>query len=163
MADRPLWAPWRIEYVTSAKDGECVFCAAPAGGADAGRIVDRGGACFTILNAYPYASGHVMVAPYRHVADLEELDEAETADLMRLTKRAIAALRAAMSPDAFNVGLNLGATAGAGIAAHLHAHVVPRWGGDTNFMPVLAGTHVISQALDATRDALTEALRAIDG
>jgi ATP adenylyltransferase len=97
------------------------------------------------------------------VADLEELDEAETADLMRLTKRAIAALRAAMSPDAFNVGLNLGATAGAGIAAHLHAHVVPRWGGDTNFMPVLAGTHVISQALDATRDALTEALRAIDG
>jgi ATP adenylyltransferase len=163
MDDRPLWAPWRIEYVTSAKDGDCVFCTAPGGGDDAGRIVDRGAACFTILNAYPYASGHVMVAPYRHVADLEDLDEGETADLMRLTRRALAALRAAMRPDGFNVGLNLGAPAGAGIAAHLHAHVVPRWSGDTNFMPVLAGTRVISQALDATRDVLAEALRAIDG
>jgi ATP adenylyltransferase len=159
MSERPLWAPWRIEYVTSPKDGECVFCTAPGAGDDAAtRIVDRGSSCFTILNAYPYASGHVMVAPYRHVAGLEELGDVELTEIMRFAQRAVVALREVMRPDGFNVGLNLGAVAGAGIAAHLHLHVVPRWAGDTNFMPVLGGTRVISQALDEARAALAEAL-----
>jgi ATP adenylyltransferase len=162
MGERPLWAPWRTEYVASAKDGECVFCTAPASGDErAAGIVERGHACFTVLNAYPYASGHVMVVPYRHVAGLDDLDDAELLELMRLTRRVIAALREAINPHGFNVGLNLGAVAGAGFADHVHLHVVPRWQGDTNFMPVIAGTRVVSQALDATRDALVEALRRI--
>lgn len=111
-----------------------------------------------MLNAYPYAGGHVMVAPYRHRGELGQLRESELTDLMRLTRRAVAAMGERMHPDGFNVGLNLGAVAGAGIAEHLHMHVVPRWAGDTNFMPVLAGTRVVSQALDATRAVLAEAL-----
>jgi len=112
----------------------------------------------TMLNAYPYAPGHVMVAPVRHVAELDALDDAELLELMQLAQHAIGAQREAMSPDGFNVGLNLGAVAGAGIAEHLHLHVVPRWQGDTNYMPLLADTHVIPQSLDATREALVEAL-----
>jgi ATP adenylyltransferase len=167
MSERPLWAPWRIEYVTAPKDGPCIFCAAASESDDddrppARRPVDRGSRCFTLLNAYPYAPGHVMVAPYRHVSELDELDETEQLDVMRLTRRAILALREAMSPAGFNVGLNLGKVAGAGIADHLHLHVVPRWLGDTNFMPLIADTDVIAQALDATHQALTEALGRID-
>jgi ATP adenylyltransferase len=112
-----------------------------------------------MLNAYPYAPGHVMVAPYRHVAGLEELDDDELLDLMRLARRAVLALKTAMAPAGFNTGLNLGTVAGAGIAEHLHLHVVPRWEGDVNFMPLLADTHVIPQALQASRDALVAALR----
>ena len=160
MSDRPLWAPWRIEYVTGPKDGDCIFCAAPAGvdPDPAHRPIDRGEHCLTILNAYPYAPGHVMVAPFRHVAALEELADDEMLDLMRLTRRAILAIRRAMDPDGFNVGFNLGKIAGAGIADHLHQHVVPRWNGDTNFMPVLADTNVIPQALEATRAILADAI-----
>jgi ATP adenylyltransferase len=166
MSERPLWAPWRIEYITGPKDGECIFCIAGSAGegddpGPAGRPVDRGAKCFTLLNRYPYAPGHVMVAPYRHLAGLEDLDDAELLELMQLARRAITALRQVMSPDGFNVGLNLGKVAGAGIADHLHLHVVPRWEGDTNFMPLLADTHVIPQALGATREALTTALEAI--
>ena len=112
-----------------------------------------------MLNAFPYTPGHVMVAPYRHVSSLEGLDDGELLELMRLARSAVGALRHAMTPAGYNVGLNLGAVAGAGIADHLHLHVVPRWQGDTNFMPLLAGTRVIPQALAATRDALTDALR----
>jgi ATP adenylyltransferase len=165
MSERPLWAPWRIEYVTGPKDGECIFCVAASESDDdrppASRPLDRGSRCFTLLNTFPYAPGHVMVAPYRHVSDLEELDEEEQIDVMRLTRRSIVALRAAMSPVGFNVGFNLGKVAGAGIADHLHLHVVPRWEGDTNFMPLLADTHVIPQALDATREVLAHALAEI--
>ena len=159
MPERPLWAPWRIEYITSPKSSECIFCAAAAGkGEDAERVVDRGEHCFTMLNAFPYAPGHVMVAPYRHLGELEALSSEELPELMRLGSRVVAALREAMTPDGFNLGLNLGTVAGAGIADHLHLHVVPRWEGDTNFMPLMADTHVIPQALEATRDALTAAL-----
>jgi ATP adenylyltransferase len=159
MDERPLWAPWRIEYVTSAKGGECVFCAAAAAEDDAAaHVVDRGAVCFTLLNAYPYASGHVMVVPYRHVAGLDGLTDPELLELWRLSRRAIAGLSDVMHPHGFNVGLNLGTVAGAGLADHLHLHVVPRWNGDTNFMPVLSGTRVISQALDATRALLADAL-----
>jgi ATP adenylyltransferase len=152
MSERPLWAPWRIEYITSPKGDECVFC-------DPESALDRGTRCFTMLNAFPYAPGHVMVAPYRHVAALEELAEDELLDLMWLAQRAVLALKLAMAPAGFNTGLNLGKVAGAGIAEHLHMHVVPRWAGDFNFMPLLADTHVIPQALEATREQLTEALR----
>jgi ATP adenylyltransferase len=159
MEGRPLWAPWRIEYITGPKDGECVFCAGPSAGDDrATHIVERGERCFTMLNAFPYASGHVMVSPYRHVATLQELDDAELLELMRLARRATAALSDLMSPAGFNVGLNVGTVAGAGFADHLHLHVVPRWEGDTNFMPLLAGTHVVPQALDDTHEALIGAL-----
>ncbi|HEY1593197.1 MAG TPA: HIT domain-containing protein [Solirubrobacteraceae bacterium] len=155
MSERPLWAPWRIEYITGPKGGKCVFC-------HPGAALERGTHCFTMLNAYPYAPGHVMVAPYRHVAGLDELDDDELLDMMRLARRAVLAVKQAMAPAGFNTGLNLGKVAGAGIAEHLHMHVVPRWEGDFNFMPLLADTHVIPEALDATREQLTEALRKLE-
>ena len=154
MTDRPLWAPWRIEYIKGPKSDRCIFC-----DPDPAHVVERGENCFTILNTYPYAPGHVMVAPFRHVAELEELTDEEMLELMRLARRAVAAQRTAMTPDGFNVGLNLGKVAGAGIADHLHLHVVPRWEGDNNFMPVVGETRVIGQALDASRELLLHALR----
>lgn len=164
MSERPLWAPWRIEYIVGPKQDECILCAVGAASegdevGPASSPLDRGPRCFTMLNAYPYAPGHVMVAPYRHVAGLEELDDDELLDLMRLARRAVLALKTAMAPAGFNTGLNLGKVAGAGIAEHLHLHVVPRWDGDVNFMPLLADTHVIPQALQASREALVAALR----
>jgi ATP adenylyltransferase len=153
MSERPLWAPWRIEYITSPKRERCVFCAP-----DPGDVIARAEECFAILNTYPYAPGHVMVAPNRHVAELDQLEDGELLDMMRLARRAIGAIRRAMNPDGFNVGLNLGKIAGAGIADHLHLHVVPRWEGDNSFMPVIADTRVIPQALEATREILVEAL-----
>ena len=160
MTDRPLWAPWRIEYVTGPKDGECIFCAAASSDATdpAHTPIDRTEHCITILNAFPYAPGHVMVAPIRHVATLEELNEDEMLDTMRLARRSILAIRAAMKPDGFNVGLNLGKVAGAGIADHLHLHVVPRWNGDTNFMPTLADTKLVSEAISTTFKKLKKKL-----
>jgi ATP adenylyltransferase len=160
MTDRPLWAPWRIEYITGPKDGDCIFCAAAASRNEdpAHQPVDRTERCLTILNAFPYAPGHVMVAPVRHVGTLEDLDADEMLETMQLARRAILAIRNAMTPDGFNVGYNLGKVAGAGIVDHVHLHVVPRWSGDTNFMPVLAGTDVMPQALAATRDVLVEAI-----
>lgn len=162
MAERPLWAPWRIEYILSHKSGECIFCEAAAGDEQHARwIVDHSEHCFTMLNAYPYGPGHVLIAPRRHIAELEDLTGDEMLELMMLARRAVAAQRAAMSPDGFNAGLNLGRVAGAGIVDHLHLHVVPRWEGDTSFMPVLADTRVIPQALDAAKRALVEALTQI--
>jgi len=163
MPERPLWAPWRIEYILSDKDAECIFCAAARGEERHARwIVDRGERCFTILNTFPYAPGHLMVAPVRHVGELEELDDEEAAEILALTRRAVGALQTAMSPHGFNVGLNLGEVAGAGIADHLHLHVVPRWQGDNNFMPVLADTRVMPQALQATKSALEDALAGVE-
>jgi ATP adenylyltransferase len=161
MDDRPLWAPWRIEYVRAPKSDACIFCAAGAGGAgdqNSRLVVQRGTLCYTMLNAFPYTSGHVMVAPYRHVGELEDLSEDELVELMRLAKLALGALRQVMHPAGFNVGLNLGEVAGAGFGSHLHLHVVPRWQGDTSFMPVIAGTRVVSQALDDTVRELRGAL-----
>jgi len=160
MTERPLWAPWRIEYITGPKDGECIFCAAAADNNTdpAHQPVDRTEHCLTILNAYPYAPGHVMVAPVRHVAALEDLGPDEMLETMQLARRAILAIRTAMTPDGFNVGFNLGKVAGAGIVDHLHLHVVPRWQGDTNFMPILGDTNVIPQALEATRAILARAI-----
>ena len=153
MSERPLWAPWRIEYITGPKSDQCIFCEP-----DPAHLVERGERCFALLNAFPYAPGHVMVAPNRHVGDLGDLDDGELLELMQLAQRLVAAQRSTMNPDGFNVGLNLGKVAGAGIADHLHVHVVPRWEGDNNFMPVLGDTRVIPQALEEARKALVEAL-----
>ncbi len=156
---KPLWAPWRLEYIGEAGAQEgCVFCAEAAGelGGDS-LLVFRGEHAFVLLNKFPYSSGHVMVATLRHVGELGELDATEAAEIHELTTRALDALRAVYSPDAFNVGWNLGQAAGGSIAAHLHEHVVPRWSGDTNFMPVLADVKVVPEHLLATRDRLREA------
>jgi ATP adenylyltransferase len=153
-----IWAPWRLEYVKDAsKDVEqgCIFCAKPAEEDDRENlIVHRGEHCFVILNLYPYTNGHLMVAPFEHVAGLEDLPPETTAEMMALAQRAIALLNADYEPHGFNVGFNQGRVAGAGVEHHIHMHVVPRWGGDTNFMPVLADTRVMPQTLEQTYDAL---------
>ncbi len=151
-----LWAGWRLEYVSSAtqaerrgEDGGCVFCAIAASGppsADNG-VVWRGELAFAVLNAYPYASGHLLVMPVRHVAELDELSSGERSELWRATERAIEAVTVAYAPDGINMGANLGRAAGAGIPRHLHLHVVPRWSGDTNFMTTVGGVRVMPESL----------------
>ena len=165
-----LWAPFRMAYIEGENKpahgdagDECPFCRSPQDAEDDSLVVFRGEHSYVLLNRYPYNSGHVMVCPYRHVADYTELTPDETDEVARLTQHSIATLRAVSRPQAFNVGMNLGAVAGAGIAAHLHQHVVPRWGGDTNFMPVVGATKVLPQLLHQTRDLLKEAWSADDG
>ena len=149
MPEQRLWAPWRMEYIRSDKSGECIFCAAVASGDDAAHlVVARGATCFVMLNAFPYNNGHLMVSPDRHVGDLEDLDEAESRELMALTQRSLRALRAAYRPDGFNLGVNLGEVAGAGFAAHVHLHIVPRWAADSNFMAVTGDARVLPQSLE---------------
>lgn len=153
-----LWAPWRLEYVTKEKPTGCVFCEKPLAGDDqASYIVWRGTHAYVMLNAFPYNNGHTMVAPYAHLAALEELPAETLHEMMDLAQWCAQALRAAFSPEGFNIGFNLGAAAGAGIKDHLHLHLVPRWTGDTNFMPVLADTRVIPQALDQSFELLRRA------
>ena len=161
---RRLWTPHRMAYIRGenkpAGSGEhdgCPFCAIQAMGDAEGLIVARGTLVFAVLNLYPYNSGHLMVCPNRHVADYTGLDGAETAELAAFTKIAMTALRATSGAQGFNIGMNMGGVAGAGIAAHLHQHVVPRWGGDTNFMPVIGQTRVLPQLLAETRDLLAAA------
>ena len=158
MAEERLWAPWRLEYIRGPKDQECIFCRAAQSDDDEGNyVVHRGERAFVILNAYPYNNGHVMVAPYVHEPTIERLDEPTLLELMLLTRRSMAALRSAYGPEGFNVGINQGKVAGAGIEEHVHAHVVPRWGGDTNFMPVIGDTRVLPQSLADSWKELTQA------
>jgi len=159
-----LWTPHRMAYIKGegkpsgpGEDEVCPFDEAPRLSDEDGLIVARGELVYAILNLYPYNSGHLLVCPYRHVADYTELTVEETAEFAEFTKRAIAALRQASGAQGFNIGMNLGSVAGAGIAAHLHQHVVPRWGGDTNFMPVVGRTRVLPQLLADTRKLLAEA------
>lgn len=153
-----LWAPWRLEYIQTADEQDgCVFCRARDLDDEAGLVVRRGERAFVLLNRYPYSSGHLMVAPYRHVGDFRELDAGEAAEIHALAAAALGALAESMGPQGFNLGWNLGRVAGAGIVDHVHEHVVPRWGGDTNFMPVLADVKVMPEALEATRRKLAEA------
>ena len=156
---KQLWAPWRLEYVQHADEGdECIFCRAAGLPEDEPELViHRGEAAFVLLNKFPYASGHLMVAPYRHDTAFDTLDEAEAAEMHRLAVAAMEALQLVFSPEGFNVGWNLGRVAGAGIVDHAHVHVVPRWSGDTNFMPVLADVKVIPEHLLETRRKLAEA------
>jgi ATP adenylyltransferase len=159
-----LWTPHRMAYVkgegkpdgSDGGDG-CPFCRIPGLADEDGLLVARGELVYTVLNLYPYNGGHLLVCPYRHVADYAALDAGETAELAAHTKRAMTALRAASGAQGFNIGMNMGPVAGAGIAAHLHQHVVPRWGGDTNFMPVVARTRVLPQLLADTRALLAGA------
>lgn len=147
-----LWTPWRLAYVTAASKGDpgCVFCAAAAPGGDASLIVYRGVTCFVILNLYPYNNGHVMVVPQRHIGRLADLTAAEREELMGLTRAVEMALEERYHPHGFNMGLNLGKSAGAGVLDHLHMHIVPRWKGDTNFMTVVGETRVLPETLTET-------------
>ena len=155
---RPLWAPWRLEYVGSADEQDgCIFCRALEGSDEDGLVVHRGERAFVLLNKFPYSSGHVMVAPYRHVGDFGELDNDEALEIHRLAGQALRALAAVYAPQGYNLGWNLGRIAGAGVLDHVHEHVVPRWAGDTNFMPVLADVKVLPEHLAETRRRLAEA------
>ncbi|MCA1644429.1 MAG: HIT domain-containing protein [Chloroflexi bacterium] len=157
-----LWTPWRSAFVEGASDNgavECFLCAKPAQHADrANLILLRAKQVYALLNLYPYNSGHLMIAPYVHAADLGTLDPSIAEEMMRMTQRCVEALQQAYRPDGFNVGMNLGKSAGAGVPGHLHMHVVPRWAGDTNFMPIVGETKVLPESLDQTYDRLEPVL-----
>lgn len=147
-----LWSPWRSEYVTNSKDDEgCFLCSHLESSDDEGNhVLWRGDKTFVVLNRYPYNPGHLMVAPKRHVGELEDMEQGELHELIDVTQRSVAILREAMSAQGFNVGMNLGTVGGAGVPGHVHQHVVPRWGGDTNFMPSVAETKVLPELLSDT-------------
>jgi len=163
----PLHAPWRIEYILAPKrnsGGPSIFAdIAQSADDEANLVIVRDKTCFALLNSFPYTGGHLMIVPYRQVPDFDGLTDGELADLLRLTRRCQHALARVMRPDGFNLGVNLGKVAGAGIVEHLHIHVVPRWNGDTNFMPILAGTSVVPEALHDIAAKLRAALAAAPG
>lgn len=154
---KKLWAPWRLSYIIGAKDGECVFCVSPSNDPAEDKkwlVLHRGKHCYVIMNLYPYNNGHCMVVPYKHTGDLCDLDNDELLELMQLTQLTIRVFKNVFRPEGFNTGFNLGRAAGAGISQHIHFHVLPRWNGDTNFMPVLGETRVISEHISSTYDKL---------
>ena len=158
---QPIWAPWRMEYVLEDKQQQspdgCVFCVgADATGDQERQVLYRATFGFIVMNRYPYSNGHLLIIPYRHVCDLSELTQEEGAELFQLLSLAKAVLLERLSPEGFNLGMNLGSAAGAGIPGHLHWHIVPRWQGDTNFMPVVGELRVIPQHLQRTYDILAE-------
>ncbi|MGJ9423487.1 HIT family protein [Aeromicrobium sp. CF3.5] len=158
-----LWTPHRIQYIKgenkpdSADEADCPFCQIPQAGDTKSLIVHRGTVAFVVLNLYPYNAGHLLVCPYRHVSDYTDLTDAETDEVARLTQQSMRVVRRVSSPHGFNLGMNQGSVAGAGIAAHLHQHVVPRWGGDSNFMPVIGRTKTMPQLLGDTRQMFADA------
>ena len=162
---KPIWAPWRMEYILDEKrhdpsECSCAFCIGESESEDSERLVLwRGEHAFVIMNRFPYNNGHLLVAPYRHVADLCDLDDVENQEISRLICTCRLVVQEVMSPQGMNIGLNLGAAAGAGIADHLHWHLVPRWQGDTNFMPVVGETRVIPQHLVSTYELLSKAFK----
>lgn len=159
-----LWAPWRMAFIEPKNPPApgCIFCTQPAANQDEKyHILYRGERCFMMLNLYPYNNGHLMIAPYEHIGAFEQFDALTLADLTAQAQLALRALRIAMTPDGFNMGINQGKVAGAGFAEHIHYHIVPRWNGDTNFMPVLADTKVMPEHLDVVYQKLLDALRQI--
>ena len=157
---KQLWAPWRLEYIQGADEQEgCLFCRAAAGGDEEGLVVKRGELAFVLLNRFPYASGHVMIAPYRHEGEFGDLSSDEALEVHRLASAALAALAETMRPQGFNLGWNLGRIAGAGVVDHVHLHVVPRWAGDTNFMSTVGGTRVLPEALESTYERVRTGFR----
>lgn len=154
-----LWSPWRYGYVTSGPaPGGCIFCQkGEPGGDEANLLVARGAHNYALLNLYPYTNGHLLIAPYAHVADLEDLPPEAAAELMAMTQRAVRALKTAYRPQGINCGMNLGACAGAGVAGHLHMHVLPRWPGDVSFMTSIGETRVLPEDLAVTWQRLREA------
>ena len=156
-----LWAPWRMEYILGPKEKGCIFCDKPRQTQDRENlIVHRGRLAFVIMNKYPYNNGHLLVVPYRHEAELDRLLPEENLELMALLQRSAVALKNTCAPHGFNIGMNVGAVAGAGIDSHLHFHIVPRWNADTNFMPVTGHTKVISEGLWETWENLREKFQA---
>lgn len=155
-----LWAPWRIGYIAGKKEKGCLFCRVKRERKDKGNyILFRGKYCFIMLNTFPYNNGHLMIAPFRHIKEPSQLKEEETIELWRLVTLSIKLLKDVLKPEGFNMGLNLGKIAGAGYPGHLHLHLVPRWRGDTNFMPIVAKTKVISQSLSKLYEELVKSLR----
>jgi ATP adenylyltransferase len=158
MSER-LWAPWRFSYIEGDKESGCIFVDLPAQQDDRKNLIlHRGKTAFVILNAFPYNNGHLMVAPYRHTADMADLTDEELLEINSLIRDCIRWLSTAYRPEGFNVGANLGKAAGAGIESHLHWHVVPRWNGDTNYMPVIGDVRVLPQSLEESYDRLREAI-----
>ncbi len=158
-----LWTPWRMAYLKGSKEKGCIFCNKIRASKRSDRknlVLWRGERAFIVLNLYPYSNGHLMVAPYEHVGDLEALDGETLQEMMLLVAKSIRALRRIMNPQGFNIGANLGRVAGAGVDDHVHLHIVPRWGGDTNFMPVLAETRMIPELLPQTYAKLQKAMQA---
>lgn len=152
-----IWAPWRIEYILCQKPEGCILCDKPKETRDKENLIlYRGKRTFVIMNLYPYNPGHLMVAPYKHTSSLEDLDDEELLELSSIVRRGTKVLGETFKPGGFNIGMNLGRVAGAGIDEHLHVHIVPRWNGDTNCMPVLAGTRVIPEALAKTYERLQD-------
>jgi len=150
-----LWAPWRMEYIVKDKSLECIFCTMPQDKNDrAAKILFRGKECFAIMNIFPYNNGHVMVSPYRHLSCITLLNEKELIETSRLIQKSLEKIRTVYNPDGFNVGYNIGKIAGAGYDEHIHTHIVPRWTGDTNYMPVLADVKVHPEHLESTYDRL---------
>jgi ATP adenylyltransferase len=160
-----LWTPHRMAYIrgenkpVDATSGECPFCRIPSLDDDAGLVVRRGEIAYAVLNLYPYSPGHLMVCPYRHIADYTETTSEEAEEMGVLTRQAMAVIRSVSAAGGFNIGMNQGAVAGAGISAHLHQHVVPRWPGDQNFMPIIGRTKTLPELLAETRELLAEAWR----
>ena len=160
MADKLLWAPWRAGFILGSKEKGCIFCNRLKQRDSAKNlIIHRGRLTFVILNKFPYNTGHVMVVPIRHVGRLERLRPDEAAEFMELIQRTTAIIKQTLKPDALNLGMNLGRSSGAGIPGHLHMHIVPRWTGDTNFMPVVGNTRVISVPLEPVYERLRSEFR----
>ncbi len=154
---KKLWAPWRMAYILHADDtarNECIFCSKPRGDDEENYILYRGKKCFVMMNIFPYNTGHLMVAPYAHKNTLELLDDEESREMFYLVQKSMEILRKAMDPDGFNVGANIGRVAGAGFDGHVHIHIVPRWNGDTNFMPIIGDVKVIPEGLRETYNRL---------
>jgi len=161
-----LWTPWRYAYITGAakidgKSGQCIFCELPKLPDAEAKIVLRGQHCFVILNSFPYTSGHIMVVPFAHLDELQKLPEPAAREMMSLSQQAERILREVYSPDGINLGMNIGRAAGAGVAGHIHMHVLPRWVGDTNFMTVTGETRVLPEALEETYEKLRTAMRGL--
>jgi len=158
-----LWAPWRMKYIERIdveNDVKCIFCEKPKEDDDKRNyIIYRGKKCFAILNIFPYNNGHLLVVPYEHTSEIKDLDSETMLELMKTINIVIEVIKKTMRPDGFNIGINLGRTAGAGIKEHLHIHIVPRWNGDTNFMPVIGNTKVISESLEDTYEKLSKAIK----
>ena len=145
-----LWAPWRNKYILSEKNSRCIFCGNRTDKRDKARyIIDRTAHSFSMLNLYPYNNGHIMVAPFRHVRQLDGLSEEELIDLIKLVRKTKTVLDKKLNPHGYNIGMNIGKVSGAGFAGHIHIHIVPRWNGDTNFMPIISDTKVMAASLDA--------------
>lgn len=161
-----LWTPWRYAYIATAakkdgKSGDCIFCDLPKLADEEAKIVYRGLHCFIILNSFPYTSGHVMVVPFAHLDELQKLPEAAAQEMMALSQKMESVLRQVYSPDGINLGMNLGRAAGAGVAGHVHMHVVPRWVGDTNFMTVTGESRMLPETLEETYKKLSAAFRGL--